>query len=364
MANTPEMNADFARWYADAFMSEGETVKCRWKGVVDTAKSADYDTVEVLTRYAFSTAAPANGGKVETLAKTHHALLTSLSGDGSSIDPIESRRELQILSAAALIRLFSSLPDAAIAVLNASFEGKRVADLPMDIVGDAKKALVKLSKKNHQRPDPKELEIEPSSVEFEVSPEAMASMTSATWKPELDNLRDATQETLNEVIESQNHVVQLLIRQISQGDEELQMLWWLIGAHSWIADAPFADVDAVLKPLLFGQELGELTHLSPGPASLTALLARAGIKRGTIKVAACVNAANLKWATDVTQSKRISPVTTPLHFALEKRVEVGSDEAWVPAWASMTGLPADASMSSIRLAELFYREHLFLHVSG
>lgn len=364
MANTPEINADFARWYTDAFMSESEIVKCRWKGVVDTARSADYNTVEVLTRYAFSTAASPSGGKVEALAKAHQALLTSLSGNDSSLDPIESRRELQILSAAVLIRLFSRLPDAAIAVLNGSFEGKRIADLPMDIVSGAKKALVNLSKKKHKRPDPKELEVELPSVEFEVSAEAMASMTAVTWKPELDNLRDATREALNEIIESQNHVVKLLIRQISQGDEELQMLWWLIGAHSWIADAPFADIEASLKPLLFGQELGELTHISPGPASLTALLTRAGIKRGTLKVAACVNAANLEWATNVTQSNRISPVTTPLHFALEKRVEVGSDEAWVPAWASMTGLPVDASMSSVQLAELFYREHLFLHVNG
>lgn len=362
MANTPEMNADFARWYADAFMDEGEIATRRWKGVVDTARTADCTTVEVLARYAFATAAPANGGKNEALAKAHQALLSTISGNGSPLDPAESRRELQILSAAVLARLFSRLPDAAIAVLNTSFGGKRTADLPMDLVGLAKKALVELSRKKHERPDASELEIEPTTVDFEVSPEALANMSPAQWKGELDGLRDAAQEALGKITDNQNQVTELLIRQISLGEEELQMLWWLIGAHSRILDTPFTDIDSALKPLVFAKELGELTNISPGTASVTALLSRAGIKRGALKVSASVNAVDLNWGGDITKSTRISPVTTPLHFALEKRVEVGSDDAWLPGWSSMTGLPTDASMSAVQLAELFYREHLFLYV--
>ncbi|MGO4367769.1 GTPase-associated system all-helical protein GASH [Pseudomonas sp. PAB10] len=364
MTKTPEMNADFARWYADAFMDEGEIRTRRWKGVVDTATAADYTTVEVLTRYAFATAAPANGGKNEALAEKHQALLTTISGNGSPLDPAESRRELQILSAAVLARLFSRLPDAPIAVLNASFGGMRTADLPMDLVGLAKKAVVEFSRKKHERPDPKEFVIGPSTIDFEVSPEALADMSSAQWKTGLDGLRDAARKALGEIIDSQNLVTKRLIRQISLGEEELQMLWWLIGAHSWIVDAPFTDVDAALKPLVFSKELGELTNISSGPASVTALLSRAGITGGVLKVSDSVNAADVNWSRDITKSTRISPVTTPLHFALEKRVEVGSDDAWLPVWASMTGLPADASMSAVQLAELFYREHLFLYVGN
>lgn len=362
MANTPEINADFARWYADAFMGDGELATRRWKGVVDTARSADYTTVEVLVRYAFATAAPASGGKNEALVKAHQALLTSLSGNDSALDPVDSRRELQILSAAVLVRLFSRLADAAIAVLNASFGGKRTADLPIDLVDSAKKALTELSRKKHKRPDFEEFQIEQPTVDFEISPEALASMTSALWKIEVDGLRDVVRDSLAEIVDSQNLVTEQLIRQISLGEEELQMLWWLIGAHSWIVDSPFSEIDTALKPLVFGKELGELTNVSPGPASVKSLLSRAGIKRGTLKISTSVNAADINWSREVTKSSRISPVTTPLHFALEKRVEVGSDDSWLPGWASMTGLPADVSMSALQLAELFYREHLFLLV--
>ncbi|MFH0022925.1 GTPase-associated system all-helical protein GASH [Pseudomonas fluorescens] len=363
MAKTPDMNMEFAGWYADAFMEEGPVRARRWKGVVDTALAANSLTVEVLVRYAFATVAPAAGGKNEELAKTHQALLGTLSGNNSPLAPAECGRELQILSAAVLVRLFSWLPDAAIAVLNASCGGRRGAELPMDLVGRARKALAELSRKKHERPDTKEFEIVAPTVDFELSEEALASMSVEPWKTDMEGLRDAAREAIGDIVEQQNRISKQLIRQIALGDEELQMLWWLIGAHSWVADAPFADIPRSSKALIFGKELGTLAVISPGPASVTALLSRAGVGSETLSVLEVVNGADLDWIKQITTSNRLSPVTTPLHFALEKRAEVGSDEAWLPLWAAMTGLPADTSMPAVQLAELFYREHLFLYVS-
>jgi hypothetical protein len=364
MAKTPEMNADFARWYAEAFMDEGQIRGVRWKGVVDTAATADFVMTEVLVRYAFATAAPADGGKNETLATKHQSLLSTIAGNGTPMDPMASRRELQVLSAAVLARLLSTLPDAAIAVLNASFGGKRTADLPMDLAGLAKQALTEHSRLKHTRPDTKAFEIAPPKVDFQVSEEALANMAPDVWEGELNKLRDAAQAEIRSVVEGHNRVAKLLTRQIALGEEELQMLWWLIGGHSSIGNVPFAKVDASLKPLALGMELGQLTQVSPGPASLAAILSRAGLTDKAVKVVDAANAANTDWIRNITKSSRISPVTTPLHFALEKRVEVGSDEAWMPVWASMTGLPANASMPGVKLAEQFYREYLFLHVGS
>ncbi|KKA10420.1 hypothetical protein VP03_29440 [Sinorhizobium meliloti] len=362
MAKTPEMDAEFARWYADAFMDESQIRAARWKGVVNTAEVTGYETAEVLVRYAFATAAPADGGKDESLAARHQAVLSTIAGNGTPMDPRTSRRELQVLCAAVLARRFSTLPDAAIAVLNASFDGMRTAELPMDLAGLAKRALAEHSRKKHARPNAKEIEVESPKVDFEVSEEALANMSGVQWKSELDRLRNASQSATDMIVEAQNRVAKLLARQVSLGEEELQMLWWLIGGHSSIADRPFADVNASLKPLVFGKELGQLTKVSPGPASLAALLSRAGITEKAVKVVDAVNAADRDWIGDITKSKRLSPVTTPLHFALEKRVEVGSDEVWLPVGASRTGLRAAASLPAVGLAELFYREHLFLHV--
>lgn len=363
MAKLPEMNSDFARWYTEAFMDEGQTSTARWKGVVDTAAAADHNTVEVLVRYAFATTARADGGKNEVLANKHRAVLATISGSGALVDPTTNRRELQVLSAAVLARLFSTLPDAAIAVSNASFDGSRTADLPMDLTGLARRALLEFTRNKHARSAEEEFEIKPPKVDFQVSEEALGSMTAPQWKSELDRLRDAAQTAARVLVDGQNRVAKQLVRQISLGDEELQMLWWLIGGHSSVANAPFTEVDNALRPLAYGKELGELTAVSPGPASVRALLSRAGVDGEALRISDAVNAADLGWIRNVTESARVSPITTPLHFALEKRAEVGSDDAWLPVWASMTGLPAEATLSAVKLAELFYHEHIFLYVA-
>jgi hypothetical protein len=364
MAKLPEMNSDFARWYAETFMDEGATRTARWKGVVETAAAADYVMVEVLVRLAFATSAPASGMKNEGLKERYQAVLSTISGNGTAMDASASQRELQVLAAAALVRLFARLPGAAIAVVNASFNGERTVDLPMDLAGLAKQALVALSKRKHERPNSNDLVIAAPKVDFEVSEEAMATMSVEQWKGELDRLRVATAAAMRSIVEGQNRVAKLLSHQIELGEEELQMLWWLIGGQSGIADKPFANVDKVLKPLLFGQKLGEMTKVSPGPASVTAILSRAGVGDNGLKIQDAINAADTDWARRISESTRISPVTTPLHFALEKRVEIGANDAWQAIWASMTGLPADTSLPPVKLAELFYREHLFLHVGG
>lgn len=362
MAKTPEMSTDFARWYHDAFMDEGPARDRRWKAVVDTAANSTYSIVEILIRYVFATVAPADGGKVESLVKEHEGLIKMLSSDGPQLDPKGSRREIQILSAAVLERLFSSMPDAALAVLNASFEGQRTADLPMNLPALAKKALLDLARKHHARPDEKKFKLDVPDLAFEVSAEAMENMTAAHWQPELERLREAAQAVTSRIVENQNQVVELLVRQISLAEEELQMLWWLIGAHSSVVDLPFKKIKPAFRPLAMGQELGQLTCVSPGPASLKALLMKAGVDDKPVKIAEAVNSADLGWIAESTKSQRISPVTTPILFALEKRLEFNTAEAWIPVWAAMTGLSADASLSSLQLAELFYREHLFLHV--
>ncbi|MCP1442496.1 hypothetical protein J3D54_001628 [Pseudomonas sp. GGS8] len=362
MTKVPEVSAEFAGWYADAFMNDSEIIGRRWKGVINTATVADVDTVEVLVRYAFATVAAASGGKVEALNKQHQALLTSLSGNGSTIDPKDCRRELQLLSAAVLSLLLNRMPDAAIAVLNASFEGARTPDLPMDLVERARRALAELSRTKHERPTAEDFEIKPATVKFEVSQEALAEMSPTLWQSELNQLRDAAQDALGEIVKGSNHVTNSLLRQVWLGEEELQMLWWLIGDHSGTLGKSFSDIDAALKPLILGNELGALTSISPGPASVRSLLTRAGVTATSIKVSEAVNAADADWITEITKCARISPVTTPLHFALEKRVDMGFDDAWLQMWATMTGLPSEASMPAAKLAELFYREHLFLHV--
>jgi hypothetical protein len=356
------MNMDFARWYAESFMDEGAKRDLRWKGVLAVAGKADKRTAEVLTRIAFQTPVPAAGRKTEELGDVYAKVVSQLSGGDAAFNPSESSRELQVLAAAALVRLTESFPAAALIVATASFGGMRQPDLPMDLVGNAQKALGALSARKHARTSIDGLKAEAPDVDFVVSGAALESMEPGQWKSEMERLHSATASAIEHVVPEQNRVVGLLQDRILLDEEELQMLWWLLGGFSRAFAVPFENIEPSIRSLALAYELGEMTAVSPGPASIRAMLSRAGISKEPLSFREAVNSADLEWVKSVTTSRLISPATTPIHFALEQRAELGSGDIWQTGWSSLTGLPNDISLPALTLAELFYREYIFINV--
>lgn len=364
MAKALPMSMDFARWYSESFMEEGPKRDLRWKGVVEVVSRANHETAEVLTRLAFQTPVPASGRKSESIGGAYTKVVAAISGGDPAFDAAHSIRELQILAAAALTRLFSNQPAAALVVTTASMAGVRKPDLPMDLVGLAEAALVTLSTRKHARIGIKELKLAAPTIDYTFNPETLTTMAPEQVKAEFERLRDATTATIEGVVAGQNRGVEALYRQLELDEEELQMLWWLLGGHSTSSDKPFAKVDDKLRPLILAQELGQMTAVSPGPASVRAMLARAGIGTGKLKLSDAVNAPDQEWVKSASGSAMISPVTTPIHFALEQRAELGATDTWQSSWSGLTGIAADAQLPAVKLAELFYREYVFLNVSA
>lgn len=364
MAKLPEMSGDFAGWYADAFMDDGARRETRWRGVVELAGKADHVTAEVLTRLAFRTVVPASGRKSESLAAAYSTVVSTISGDDAPLDAIRDTRELQVLAAATLAHLVATMADAALVVTTAAVGGLRRPDLPMDLVGLAENALVALSTRKHVRQNVDEILLAAPKVAFTVDTDNLATMQYDQLKIHFDKLQAATSAAIERVVSGQNRVVGELHRRAELGEEELQMLWWLTGGHSRSADKAFNKVPDVIRPLILARELGELTSVSPGPGSIRAMLARAGVGTGKVRLADAVNGVDVEWAKSASTSDLVSPATTPIHFALEQRSEMGSTEAWQSGWSNLTGLAADAQLPSVKLAELFYREHVFLNVGS
>jgi hypothetical protein len=144
-------------------------------------------------------------------------------------------------------------------------------------------------------------------------------------------------------------------------DEELQMLWWLVGERSDIYDCPFDAVEADAQPLVFAAELARSTEFLPGPPSVKGILSRAGLNDGRkLTVTAAVNASKPEWLKRLMSDVDPSPLSTPLHAAIKRQLETGAGEAWVPGWAASTEIDAAHTLPSLILGELFYRERLLL----
>ncbi|WDJ88095.1 hypothetical protein JH302_12255 [Xanthomonas campestris] len=364
MAKLPEMSGNFANWYAELFMDDSIRRDARWRGVIELVGKADHVTTEVLTRLAFRTVAPASGRKGENLADAYAAVVSTISGGDASFDAVRDARELQVLAAATLAQLVHTMSDAALMVTTAAVGGLRKPNLPMDLVGMAEAGLVALSARKHIRQSVDEILLSAPKVAFAIDTDNLATMQYEHVKVHFEKLHAATSVALERVVSGQNRVVKELNRRVELGEEELQMLWWLIGGHSRSADKAFSKVPDVTRPLILARELGELTCVSPGPGSIRAMLARAGVGKNKVRLADVVNGVDAGWAKSVSTSDIVSPATTPIHFALEQRSEMSSTEVWQAGWSNLTGLDADAQLASAKLAELFYREHVFLYVGS
>lgn len=352
------MHPDFARWYGEVCLEEG-VAQSRWVGIDQIAATRKRAMVEVLVRLAFDTKAPAAGHKNPELAdklKEFHDAFTS-AGDYNST----ATRENQILAACALIQLFKSYSLAPLAITTAAFGGARTPQLPMDLIGLAEQAIKELGAERRKRPDLANLKIGNSQIGWKPDLSQAQPNAPQTFEPVFTGLRDAADAAFKSSVRGINSSIDKMGAYMRVADEELQMLWWLLGERSLDLNIPFDKVDQAIQPLVFARELVSCTASSPGPLSLSALLSRAGLRsRGKLSVVSAANAVSEQWAAETVETVSASPITTPIHFALDKRVETGDTGAWAKSWAAVTGLAEDEAAPQLVLGELFYRERLFL----
>ncbi|PZX01987.1 hypothetical protein DFS28_101337 [Pseudomonas sp. 478] len=352
-----EMHPEFARWISViGFGDEVARRQARWEGVVAIADDFEQETIETLIRLAYQSKQKANAEIVDSLRKTFKDIDETFDLHGND-------RELQVLAGiclAVIMELGSGQgASAALAVTTTAFAGARTTDLPMDLCTLAESAIVKAAEFNRTRPV---LAPTPGTVkaDFDSAIAKLKEQPDATGMVlALQLASAATTSAITQTAQRQIKTIKSLCNFVKIQDEELQMLWWLIGQHSTDYDKAFESIPTELQPMVFAKELSDATTLTPGPASIKSLLSRAGLKgRKKITISSAINSAEKKWLQGLVDES-ISPVTTPLHFAIIRQLETDGGDAWVSNWAAVTGI-ADHELTPMTLGTLFYRERLLL----
>jgi hypothetical protein len=73
-----------------------------------------------------------------------------------------------------------------------------------------------------------------------------------------------------------------------------------------------------------------------------------------------VEAVSNEWTSKALDGLAPSPASSPIHLALERRQETGAGGGWQAGWSAVTGIDQAMALTPLKLAELFYREHLWL----
>ncbi|SEA61874.1 hypothetical protein SAMN05421875_1207 [Acidovorax soli] len=149
-------------------------------------------------------------------------------------------------------------------------------------------------------------------------------------------------------------------------DEELDVLWWLHGGYSELANLPFGEVSSAQRPLVLAAELSELATVLPGPPSLAALLTRAGVESSAmVSVEVAVNALPLSLLHTLlpeSDHPKVSPATTPILEAVRRRLEIDGQDGWTVGWDSVTGLAHKQELSALKFAQSAFLELLLVRL--
>lgn len=344
------MKTEFTGWYeAVALPVDPEVVNARLTAVQTVAKAVTHDELEALIRSAFR-------AKQQAAAMTG-AIRAKLAGACGALGD----EEFRLLAAAALTYVLRANDDsaalAAAMIGTTSLSGLRTLKQPMDIPGLASTTRAALARSIRRRPVLRM----PAMPLLAVDPEKAVEAEDPNEALKL--LAAACSEVAQALAERQSEFEQQTARYISIQDEELNMLWWLQGGRSQTLGQPFADIPRDQRPIVLACELAEATFAIPGAASIQSLLARAGVDDlEPLTIAAAVQSMPTEWLRDACPSEleaKISPVTTPLHEAFKRRLEVDGD-SWVAGWASVCDIDPGTKLSPLQLADLCYCEQLVL----
>lgn len=353
----------FAVWMRDFRLDQDDTpvLAQRWAAVSAVVKFSQGDEVEALVRLALNS-------RQQPGAAALKQIVGAFAEADASFSATNNARELQVLAAISLVRLAGARDDpfasvAALAISTALVGGARTPQLPFDLRKLGEHALSALSIDRSSRPI---LSKPSSSVTLAIEPaiaKARAQFDAAGLGEAFTLAGTAIAKSLN-VLQAENAgAISALQKRLRQQDEELQMLWWLIGGRSEYLDCEFDDLPSAVQPLIFAKELADHTQISPGPASLRAILSRTGVEdRERLVLSAAIGACKPEWLEWLTKENPVSPVTCPIHHAIQRQIETGQGLDWVAGWAAATELPKELALTPLALAELFYRERLLLGV--
>ncbi|MGH7436898.1 MAG: GTPase-associated system all-helical protein GASH [Polyangiaceae bacterium] len=274
-------------------------------------------------------------------------------------------RELQVICGATLAELFrrhgniSSV--AAIAVSTATSLGVNKPELPFDLAEAADAGIQRQAELHRRRPDLSKLPpVAFPKGEFDKATQKFQSQADLNnIVPTLTILIDASKAAFDAVLKRCSDGLTAVGSFVAIQDEELEMLWWLVGDRSIDLDRAFGKIDREERPLVVAKELAQMTLYLPGPPAIRSLLGRSGLKDSEkLAVPACVNACDVDWLRPLVDATEPSPVTRPLHLAIKRKLETSDDDSWVAGWSAVTGVGAEQKFSALHIGTQFYRERL------
>jgi hypothetical protein len=249
------IHPDFPRWYREVDVGENrDRLQGRWKGVSIVAAQATTADVETMLTVVFRLKRLSS---IEGLTRVRQQFKEA----DDFFEMSGNDRELEILCGAALAVLLERTDNTAalgaLAVTAASLDGARVTDLPMNLPALAEAATAQLSEERRKRPklDRQKLKAAPK-VDFSEAKTKFQAQPNANG---MDAALDIAADSVNHALDTMGKLLSTSVKEndtfVAIQDEELELLWWIIGERSDDLNQRFDEVPPNVRPLVFAKEM-------------------------------------------------------------------------------------------------------------
>lgn len=355
MPSIAPMPPEFIVWHRTLVVEGSNSDATRyWEEIAEfRARITTFRDAETVVRIALRSKQRPHAESVARVRAALQEVAPDLASEGAE-------REFELSCAAVCMNFLlargSLSAEIALLLSTGSVSGKRAPQHCASLCVAAEAALLTFGDRARQRP-PLKLE---ALTKLDENAVALSMRTAPPEDAAAHAARGsgAAVQHVASYLRSLQRVMNIVDQTLKAQDEELQMLWWLMGGTSKDLATPFTNL-GLQRPLVLAKELAAQTTQLPGPRSVEALLARSGISRDLpTSVSQVVNAADTGWLERVLGNLTALPSVLPLHAAIAGRLETGDAAAWIPAWNAATSLDASVDFDAMALALQFYRERL------
>jgi hypothetical protein len=165
--------------------------------------------------------------------------------------------------------------------------------------------------------------------------------------------------------ENQLQVMQLQ-RNLDVIGEESNVLWWVFGESSRDTNERWSGYAVPQATIMAGKELADLTRITPGPASASALLDRV-VKYSKTKPPAqvavkdAIAGVSLDWRQQYVKNHSPEALLNlcPVSHGIKLSVDLVEGDAWIPVLAASTKIQREGKIAPHLLAYQVFVECLF-----
>jgi hypothetical protein len=163
---------------------------------------------------------------------------------------------------------------------------------------------------------------------------------------------------IKQLAASANGAVEVVFNENRRLAEEVDLLWWHLGGHSFLLDQPLDEVPEIAKPIVIGMDVGEMVNVLPGPFGVYGIIRKAlGSAADTsIKLSEAVKAITSDHASLVSKKPNRYAVA-PVHAAVSDTL-ISETPVSGPQFKRNTGLSYDIKLTAYELALQAYHERV------